>query len=167
MKWNLGLAPLPNVQRLLEDKGIKVFELATEVRQLNGLKADTEAGPVVVLASWLNSNLPRKRMTEVHELAHIVPPFADGIRDRDEGAPVGRFAGAFLLPEETFKPVFGPHRNHLGVGERIQMKVTFESVHQCDDEAYGAVGTDQPIDLQALPHLLERARMEVEGRTWG
>jgi hypothetical protein len=66
VRWNLGLAPFPNVQRLLEDKGIKVFELATEDRQFNGLKADTEAGPVVVLASWLNSNLPGKRMTEVH-----------------------------------------------------------------------------------------------------
>lgn len=124
-KWNLGVDPLPNVQQLLEDKGIKVFELETEDRQFDGLKADTVAGPVVVLASWLNSNLPRKRMTEVHELAHIVLPFADGTRDRDEEAPVARFAGAFLLPEETFKPAFGPHRNHLGVGELIQMKVTF------------------------------------------
>jgi hypothetical protein len=53
VKWNLGVDPLPNVQQLLEDKGIKVFELATEDRQFDGLKAGTDAGPVVVLASWL------------------------------------------------------------------------------------------------------------------
>jgi len=124
-KWNLGMDPLPNVQQLLEDNGIKVFELATEDRQFDGLKAGTGAGPVVVLASWLNSNLPRKRMTEVHELAHIVLPFADGTTDREEEPPVARFAGAFLLPEESFKPAFGSRRNHLGVGELIQLKVTF------------------------------------------
>ena len=124
-KWKLGVDPLPNVQQLLEDNGIKVFELATEDRQFDGLKAGTGAGPVVVLASWLNSNLPRKRMTEVHELAHIVLPFIEGTPDREEEPPVARFAGAFLLPEESFKPAFGSHRHHLGVGELIQLKVTF------------------------------------------
>ncbi|MCC7375766.1 MAG: helix-turn-helix domain-containing protein [Verrucomicrobiales bacterium] len=124
-QWKLGEDPLPNVQQLLEDHGIKVFELATDDRQFDGLKAGTEVGPVVVLASWLNSNVPRKRMTEVHELAHIVLPFAQGTPDRAEEPAVARFAGAFLLPEESFKPAFGAHRSQLGVGELIQLKVTF------------------------------------------
>ena len=124
-KWKLGADPLPNVQQLLEDHGIKVFELLTEDRQFDGLKAETEAGPVVVLASWLNGNLPRKRMTEIHELAHIVLPIADGISEAEEEKLCMRFAGAFLLPEQAFRDAFGVHRNHLGIGELVGLKQTF------------------------------------------
>ena len=124
-KWKLGTDPLPNIQQLLEDQGIKVFELPTEDRQFDGLKAETETGPVVVLASWLNGNLPRKRMTEVHELAHVVLPFAEGTTEADEEKLCARFAGALLLPEESFRAAFGAHRQHLGVGELVGMKQTF------------------------------------------
>lgn len=125
VEWQLGTDPLPNVQQLLEDNGIKVFELPTEDRQFDGLKAETEAGPVVVLAQWLKQNLPRMRMTEVHELAHIVVPFPKDTSEAEEEKVVARFAGAFLLPEESFKSAFGKHRNHLGIGELIELKQTF------------------------------------------
>ena len=51
---------------LFENKGIRVFESATEYRQFDGLKADTEAGHVVGLAGRLNSKIPQIRITEVH-----------------------------------------------------------------------------------------------------
>jgi len=124
-KWELGLDPLPNVQQLLEGVGIKVFELPTEDRQFDGLKAETEAGPVIVLASWLNQNRPRKRMTEVHELAHIVLPFPEDVDEAEEEDAAARFAGAFLLPEETFRKAFGQHRQNLGLGELIELKLMF------------------------------------------
>ncbi|MFM8358457.1 MAG: helix-turn-helix domain-containing protein, partial [Verrucomicrobiota bacterium] len=83
-KWRLGMDPLPNVQELLEENGIKVFELQPEDRHFDGLTADTRTGPVVVLASWLRQNLPRMRLTEVHELAHIVLPLPEGTPEADE-----------------------------------------------------------------------------------
>ena len=124
-KWKLGTDPLPNIQELLEENGIKVFELPTEDRHFDGLKADTEAGPVVVLAGWLRQNLPRMRLTEVHELAHIVLPIPKGMPEAEEEKIANRFAGAFLLPEDPFKKAFGHHRNQLGIGELVEMKRTF------------------------------------------
>ncbi len=124
-KWRLGMDPLPNIQELLEENGIKVFELPTDDKHFDGLKADTETGPVVVLASWLKGNLPRMRHTEVHELAHIVLPLAKGIPEADEEKLANRFAGAFLLPEDAFRNAFGNHRLQLGIGELIEMKRTF------------------------------------------
>lgn len=124
-QWRLGVDPLPNIQELLEENGIKVFELQTDDRHFDGLKADTEMGPVVVIASWLKGNLPRMRLTEVHELAHIVLPLAEGISGSEEEKFANRFAGAFLLPADTFRSAFGKHRHQLGIGELIEMKRTF------------------------------------------
>lgn len=124
-RWRLGVDPLPNVQELLEENGIKVFELPTDNRHFDGLKADTETGPVVVIASWLKANLPRMRLTEVHELAHIVLPFSERIPESEEEKFANRFAGAFLLPADTFRGAFGKHRHQLGIGELIEVKRTF------------------------------------------
>lgn len=124
-KWRLGMDPLPNIQELLEENGIKVFELQTDDKHFDGLKADTETGPVVVLASWLKGNLPRMRLTEVHELAHIVLPVGSGVSEADEEKLANRFAGAFLLPADAFRNAFGKHRHQLGIGELIEMKRTF------------------------------------------
>lgn len=123
--WRLGMDPLPNIQELLEDNGIKVFELQTDDHHFDGLKAETENGPVVVLASWLKGNLPRMRMTAVHELAHIVLPLAEGTSEAEEEKYAMRFAGSFLLPEDAFKNAFGKHRHQLGIGELVELKRTF------------------------------------------
>jgi Zn-dependent peptidase ImmA (M78 family)/transcriptional regulator with XRE-family HTH domain len=124
-KWHLGKDPLPNVFELMENRGIKVFELPGEDRDFDGLSADTEVGPVVVIAEHLNKNLPRKRMTEVHELGHVTVPMADGVDEKTEEKFIGAFAGAFLLPAETFTEAFGKKRHKLAVAELIEMKAHF------------------------------------------
>jgi Zn-dependent peptidase ImmA (M78 family)/transcriptional regulator with XRE-family HTH domain len=124
-EWSLGTDALPNVQELLEDKGIKVFELDTDDTDFDGLSAETDAGDVVVLASHLRNNQLRKRMTEVHELAHIALPIASGLEESQEEAIVRRFAGAFLMPATSFREAFGPHRTSLSLGELINLKAQF------------------------------------------
>lgn len=123
--WELGRDPLPNVIELVEAHGIKVFELTNAARSFDGFSAETEAGPVIVLADWLNENLLRKRMTAVHELAHLVLPLPKSMTEREEEDVVKRFAGAFLLPRESFEPAFGKHRTSLSLGELIELKANF------------------------------------------
>jgi Zn-dependent peptidase ImmA (M78 family) len=124
-KWELGQDPLPNVFELMENKGIKVLELPDEDRDFDGLSADTEVGPVVVIAAHLNSNLPRKRMTEVHELGHVTVPMADGVTEAQEEKLIPAFAGAFLLPKETFTEAFGKNRHRFTVAELVEIKAHF------------------------------------------
>jgi Zn-dependent peptidase ImmA (M78 family) len=124
-EWDLGQDPLPNVFELMENKGIKVLELPDEDHDFDGLSADTEVGPVVVIAAHLNKNLPRKRMTEVHELGHVTVEIADGVDVKGEEKLMGAFAGAFLLPAETFTEAFGKKRQKLAVAELIEMKAHF------------------------------------------
>lgn len=123
--WHLGQDPLPNVFELMESKGIKVLELPDDDRDFDGLSADTEVGPVVVIAAHLNQNLPRKRMTEVHELGHVVAPMADGVDQKTEEKLIGAFAGAFLLPAETFTEAFGRSRHRFAVAELVEIKARF------------------------------------------
>lgn len=124
-EWELGLDRLPNSLQLLESHGIKVFELPTNDQQFDGLSAETDTGPVIVLASWLNGNRLRKRMTAIHELAHIVLKFPATFTETNEEAAVKIFAGAFLLPRKTFMEAFGRNRRSFSLSELIQLKLTF------------------------------------------
>jgi Zn-dependent peptidase ImmA (M78 family) len=122
-KWKLGRDPLPNLVELLETKGIKVYELERDEADCDGFSAQTEIGPVIVLAP--NKNLLRKRMTIAHEAAHIVVPLAGSLTEKEEESIAKRFAGAMLLPNETFVAEFGKLRNGISLAELIEMKVNF------------------------------------------
>lgn len=124
-QWELGSAPVPNIHELLEDFGIKVHEVETEDAKFDGFSADTERGPVVVVSKKLNDNLLRKRMTMVHELAHIVLKIPKHLSRKEKEAITSRFAGAFLLPEKSFEREFGKHRTAISLGELIEIKFQF------------------------------------------
>lgn len=123
--WNLGDDPLPNIHEMLELKGIKVHEARTTDGAFDGFSGMAGGLPVVVVAGWLNGNLPRKRMTEVHELAHVVLRVDTELPTRELERVISRFAGAFLLPAETFRKMFGQSRQTISLGELIQMKGYF------------------------------------------
>jgi Zn-dependent peptidase ImmA (M78 family)/transcriptional regulator with XRE-family HTH domain len=122
-RWQLGRDPLPNLVELLESRGIKVYETPLEEEDCDGFSADTEAGPVIVLS--LKNNVLRKRMTLAHELAHVVLRLADSVSAKDEENVMKRFAGALLLPKESFLAVFGKARSAISLAELIEMKVNF------------------------------------------
>ncbi len=124
-EWNLGGDPLPNIHEMLELKGIKLHEAKTRDEAFDGFSGETNGAPVVVVAAWLNDNLPRKRMTEAHELAHIVLPLEGGLSTKECEKLINRFAGAFLLPRDTFRTIFGENRHTISLGELIQIKAYF------------------------------------------
>lgn len=119
-KWKLGTDPIPSVVGLLEREGIKVCE--TELADgLDGFCAHADGDPLVVIAQM--RNIPRKRMTCTHEMAHVVLPLPED--EKLEEAVAKRFAGAFLLPAETFQAAFGKFRNRIGLSELIELKAEF------------------------------------------
>lgn len=123
--WDLGPGPLPNVHELMELNGIKVHELKNSPKEFDGFAATTPEGPVVVIGDWLNEDLPRKRMTEVHELSHVVLAVPDGLEEKDEEKMIWDFAGELLLPEDAFRDAFGRSRTAVSLGELIRIKALF------------------------------------------
>jgi len=118
--WKLGLDPIPSVVSLLERVGIKVCEMDIP-EGLDGFCAHADGDPLIVLAR--TNNVPRKRMTCTHEMAHIVLPLPEDEKLEEKIAK--RFAGAFLLPAPTFKAAFGKFRNRIGLNELIELKIEF------------------------------------------
>ena len=120
-EWGLGSNPLPNVHQLMEFHGIKVHELSTDDKAFDGFSAISENGPVVVIASWLNEDIPRKRMTEVHELAHILLNIPKEIEEKEEEKIVWEFTGQLLMPKEELTDWFGK-RSRISLAELIELK---------------------------------------------
>lgn len=121
--WKLGEAPLSNVQELLEEHGVKVKEVETD-ESFNGFSgwAD-EHTPVVVLASWLNGDLPRKRLTALHELGHLVLRLPEGLPHKAKESLCYRFGGALLLPATALRARVGAKRpDGISFQERLGIK---------------------------------------------
>jgi Zn-dependent peptidase ImmA (M78 family) len=124
-EWALGLDALPNVHELLEGRNIKVHEAPEAPEAFDGFSGKADGNRVVVLSGWLDDNIPRKRMTLVHELAHAVLPVDEHIDDKENEKLAKRFGGAFLSPRETIESLFGGNRTQVSLQELIEIKAVY------------------------------------------
>jgi Zn-dependent peptidase ImmA (M78 family)/transcriptional regulator with XRE-family HTH domain len=121
-KWCIGSeSPISNVIELLEEQGIKVFELETS-GSFDGCKASINGFPVIVLNTKVNKSIDRKRFSVLHELGHIVLNFDPRYTEKEVERLCHSFAGAFLIPKAPFKREFGGHRQNVLIKELILLK---------------------------------------------
>jgi Zn-dependent peptidase ImmA (M78 family) len=119
-EWQIGFNALPNVIDLLEEKEIKVVELNAP-DGFDGLSGFTDEGvPIIVLSK--NFNIERKRFTSLHELGHLLLNFHQGLTQKEIERFCHRFAGAMMIPMDTFYREFGRHRNSISLNELIAVK---------------------------------------------
>jgi Zn-dependent peptidase ImmA (M78 family) len=98
-RWGLGDQPITSMVALLEYKGVRVFSLAEDCRDLDAFSFWRGETPFVFLNTLKSSE--RSRFDAAHELAHLVM--------HKHGEPVGRveereadaFAGALLMPRSS------------------------------------------------------------------
>lgn len=122
-EWRLGEDALNNVHEMLEEHGVKVTEVVAN-ESFNGFSGWADAGtPVIVLAGWLNKDLPRKRLTALHELGHLVLKLPEGVGHKLKETLCFRFAGAMLLPASALRARVGTKRHDgISLRERIGIK---------------------------------------------
>jgi Zn-dependent peptidase ImmA (M78 family) len=123
-KWNLGDDPLPNVMEALEGNGIKVFEVEAP-EDLDGFSGWADSHPVIVLSSWLNRDLPRKRFTALHEAAHLLIQPHSKLQRKEIESCCHRFAGAMLIPQKVFTAELGGFRHRISMEELVSLKVRY------------------------------------------
>lgn len=129
-KWNVGFNAIPNVIGLLEDKEIKVLE-QKENDSFDGLSGwATGQIPIIVINSEFG--LERKRFTALHELGHLLLNFNKNLEHKTIEKLCHSFAGAMLIPKQTFLKELGDSRKKISLSELINIK-----------EAYG-------ISIQAI-----------------
>jgi Zn-dependent peptidase ImmA (M78 family)/DNA-binding XRE family transcriptional regulator len=103
--WRLGEKPIANMIHLLEAKGIRVFSLAENTKEVDAFSVWRNDVPYVFLNRFKSAE--RSRFDAAHELAHLCLHKHGGSAAILKNSPVERdantFAGAFLMPEEDVR----------------------------------------------------------------
>jgi Zn-dependent peptidase ImmA (M78 family) len=106
--WRLGRSPVQDLALAVESAGVILVREETEISSIEGLSSwsDVLQRPIILLSSD-KANAFRSRFDLAHELAHIVlhkhiPAATERERYKLMEKQAHQFAGAFLLPAETF-----------------------------------------------------------------
>jgi Zn-dependent peptidase ImmA (M78 family)/transcriptional regulator with XRE-family HTH domain len=134
--WGLGRGPIPDVVGLLEAHGIIVTREALAAPGMDAVSRWQCGRPVILLSSDKNV-AARSRFDAAHELGHIT--LHSGVEIDSSNltkieAQADRFAGAFLLPAESFtREVMGTSIDHF-VSLKRRWKVSIAAmVYRCKD----------------------------------
>ncbi|WP_027824313.1 XRE family transcriptional regulator [Laribacter hongkongensis] len=106
--WRLGRSAIQDLALAAEGAGVIVIREETGIAQIEGLSAwSTELQRPLILLSADKNNGYRSRFDLAHEIGHLVlhrhiRRTTDNARHKMMEAQAHRFAGAFLLPAETF-----------------------------------------------------------------
>lgn len=105
--WRLGDKPIANMVHLLEAKGIRVFSLAENTKEIDAFSVWRDDAPYVFLNRFKSSE--RSRFDAAHELCHLCLHKHGGAAAVHKNSPIERdaqaFAGAFLMPEADVRDV--------------------------------------------------------------
>ena len=115
--WGLGTLSIRNVIHLLEAKGIKVFSLAENTKEVDAYSLWRDNTPFIFLNTLKSAE--RSKFDAAHELGHLIL--------HKHGAPVGQeaereadqFASAFLMPSSS---ILGVNHGHLSLFTLIKLK---------------------------------------------
>jgi len=106
--WGLGSGPIPDVALAVENAGVVLVREETGVSQIEGLSAWSEelGRPFVYLAADKDNGF-RSRFDAAHELGHLclhrgIERPTERERHNELERQAHQFAGAFLLPAESF-----------------------------------------------------------------
>lgn len=118
-EWSCGDGVIPSILRLLERRGVWVFD-AVLPENIIGLSTWIDKRqPVMVLDTRKEkTTVERLRFTAAHELAHLVLNLPEGI---NKEKICNQFASYFLLPQKTLINELGSKRESLYLDELIDL----------------------------------------------
>jgi len=108
-----------HVVDLLEEHFIKVIELEDDAA-FDGLSGQADGNPFIVL----NARMPtdRKRLTALHELAHLYLTFDSGLSKAEREKLCHSFGRSFLLPRVVLERELGIKRSEISLFELAALK---------------------------------------------
>ena len=138
-KWELGTMSVFSVYDMLESHCVKVIEFDCGVKHVIGFSTMINKNiPLVVINLSANVTTERKRFTALHELAHILLSFSEGLEENTKERLCNYFAGAMLCPAPVFEREIGESREHIALAELTSLKTRFgisvaAAVHRARD----------------------------------
>jgi Zn-dependent peptidase ImmA (M78 family)/DNA-binding XRE family transcriptional regulator len=98
-RWELADKPISNMVRLLEAKGVRVFSLAEDSRDVDAFSFWRGGQPFVFLNTLKSAE--RSRFDAAHELGHLVLHRHGPPNGRLAEREADQFASAFLMPRAS------------------------------------------------------------------
>lgn len=94
--WGLGEKPISNVIKLLESKGVRVFSLSENTKNVDAFSCWRDGIPYIFLNTFKTSE--HSRFDALHELAHLVLHKHGEAKGREAEIEANKFASFFLMP---------------------------------------------------------------------
>jgi Zn-dependent peptidase ImmA (M78 family)/DNA-binding XRE family transcriptional regulator len=94
-EWLLGERSVPNIIHLLESRGVLVFSLAQDCRELDAFSFWSGNRPIILLNTMKSAE--RSRADAAHELYHLIAHEEETGKQEEEDADA--FGGLFLMPK--------------------------------------------------------------------
>lgn len=94
--WSIGEKPIGNMIKLLEAKGIRVFSLSEDTKNVDAFSCWRNNEAFVFLNTLKSTE--HSRFDAAHELGHLVLHRHGGPRGREAEIEANQFASAFLMP---------------------------------------------------------------------
>jgi Zn-dependent peptidase ImmA (M78 family)/DNA-binding XRE family transcriptional regulator len=114
--WGIGSLSIRNMIHLLESKGVRVFSLAIEAREVDAFSMWSDGVPFVFLNS--NKSSEHSRFDAAHELGHLVLHRHGTPRGIEAEKQAHIFASSFLMPRGTIlarAPRFPTYKTLVGL----------------------------------------------------
>jgi Zn-dependent peptidase ImmA (M78 family)/DNA-binding XRE family transcriptional regulator len=99
--WALGELTIRNMVHLLESKGVRVFSLAVDAREVDAFSMWKGTTPFVFLNTVKTTE--HSRFDAAHELGHLVLHKHGPPHGREAEIEANAFASAFLMPEGSVR----------------------------------------------------------------
>jgi Zn-dependent peptidase ImmA (M78 family)/DNA-binding XRE family transcriptional regulator len=94
--WGIGAKPIDNMTKLLESKGVRVFALAEQHKNVDAFSCWHKGVPFVFLNTFKSAE--RSRFDAAHELGHLCLHIHGASKNRDVERDADLFASGFLIP---------------------------------------------------------------------
>lgn len=139
--WKLGNGPIDNLINVVQKNGFMVSKMNLRLAKLDAFSVWYNNTPFIFLGGEKDSN-SRVRFDIAHELGHLLmhsdffceDDFNNSVVKKTIEDEAHRFAGAFLLPKDTFSnDVFSTSLDHF-IQLKSKWKVSISAmIHRCND----------------------------------
>src|SRR2546428_7715869 len=94
--WDLGELPIKNMVHLLESRGVRVFSLAIDAKEVDAFSMWHDSKPFIFLNTMKSAE--HSRFDAAHELGHLVLHRHGEPQGQEAEREAHAFAAAFLMP---------------------------------------------------------------------
>ena len=164
--WGLGLGPIPNIVQLLEGKGIFILPLPVniyeDIDKVDAYSTWQEKRPCMLIS--YKKTASRIRFDVSHELGHLVMHEDTLAGDSMAERQANRFAGAFLVPKESFLEECPRRWSYTAFDSlKERWKISIQALLYRAKEL-GCISTS--THRRAMIHISELGKRKNEGESW-